>query len=245
MPYGYRYEIQLMCYAASAPRALFTFNRRAPLGRFEARHLRLLEALSPHIGAAMHAATARAALAAAGGQADRGLIVLDAEGAIELANPAALRLLAVPRAFDLRSACRVFLGRRRRDLAAGRAPVTPAMTLSLGELGSIHLIGESCVGADSRPRMTVMLDPARPSDTPDLLLRIGLTPREAALATRLVRGDSLDDAARALGCAAETARSHLKRVFTKLGVGSRRELILTLMADNSRGIVPAGPDGIP
>jgi uncharacterized protein len=60
--FGYRHEIQFMCVSSDLPRALFTFNRRAEKGPFEARHLRLLESVAPHVGAAMHAACIRAAL---------------------------------------------------------------------------------------------------------------------------------------------------------------------------------------
>jgi hypothetical protein len=43
LPFGYRWEVQLLCAAHGTGRAFFTFNRTAAHGAFEPRQLRLLE----------------------------------------------------------------------------------------------------------------------------------------------------------------------------------------------------------
>jgi DNA-binding CsgD family transcriptional regulator len=56
----------------------------------------------------------------------------------------------------------------------------------------------------------------------------GLTRAEAALATEMLMGRSVRDAAQTLGVSYNTARCHLSRVFEKVGVRRQPELILTL-----------------
>ncbi len=56
-----------------------------------------------------------------------------------------------------------------------------------------------------------------------------LTRAEAALAARLAGGQSLDEAASALGVARNTARAHLRAIFSKTGVGRQSELVRLLL----------------
>jgi DNA-binding CsgD family transcriptional regulator len=55
-----------------------------------------------------------------------------------------------------------------------------------------------------------------------------LTPAEARLANELFAGRSLAESAQAIGISINTARSVLKRVFTKCAVGSQPEFLLLL-----------------
>ena len=70
---------------------------------------------------------------------------------------------------------------------------------------------------------------ARPVPPEDALrAAFGLTPAEARLARRLAGGESLDDAADALGIAKNTARIQLRAVFAKTGTARQGELIALL-----------------
>ena len=53
----------------------------------------------------------------------------------------------------------------------------------------------------------------------------GLTPAEAALAMQLANGLSLDEAAAALAITRNTARAHLRAIFSKTGVTRQTELV--------------------
>ena len=57
----------------------------------------------------------------------------------------------------------------------------------------------------------------------------GLTPAEAALATLVANGTALGDAAERLGISEQTARSYMKRIFSKTGVGRQAELVLLIL----------------
>jgi DNA-binding CsgD family transcriptional regulator len=76
----------------------------------------------------------------------------------------------------------------------------------------------------------IVLDPENPRPAAvNLLKRVyGLTDREAALASVLSTGVSVEEAADTLGMAYETARSHLRRIFAKTDTSRQPELMLLL-----------------
>ena len=59
--------------------------------------------------------------------------------------------------------------------------------------------------------------------------RFGLTSAEARLVLRLVSGDSLRAAAKALGVQYETVRTHLKSIFQKTGTRRQAELVIVVV----------------
>lgn len=61
----------------------------------------------------------------------------------------------------------------------------------------------------------------------------GLTRREVEVAGRLLEGDALPDIAKQLCIGMETARSHLKSVFRKLGVNSQSQVALVVSRLNT------------
>jgi DNA-binding CsgD family transcriptional regulator len=76
----------------------------------------------------------------------------------------------------------------------------------------------------------VLVDPDARPRPPEAALRsgFGLTAAEARLAMQLAAGETLDDAADALGIAKETARVQLKAVFGKLDLHRQSELVALL-----------------
>jgi len=78
--------------------------------------------------------------------------------------------------------------------------------------------------------ITVVIEEADARST--LALRLsaaGLSPREAEVATLVVRGSSTNEISAALHISVHTVQDHLKVVFDKVGVRSRRELIGTML----------------
>jgi DNA-binding CsgD family transcriptional regulator len=71
---------------------------------------------------------------------------------------------------------------------------------------------------------------AAPRPGPELGLLPGadLTPRQREVAALLAGGATNPEVARALGISRNTAKTHARAVLTKLGAGSRRELLLAL-----------------
>jgi DNA-binding CsgD family transcriptional regulator len=56
-----------------------------------------------------------------------------------------------------------------------------------------------------------------------------LTPAEGELALLLSSGQTLDEAAESLGIRKNTARAHLRSIFSKTGVSRQTELIHVLL----------------
>jgi DNA-binding CsgD family transcriptional regulator len=231
LPGGFRHELQAVCVAAKRGQALLTVTRRAATGTFEPRHLRLLDAVTPHVAAGLRAATIRESLAAPRG-ADTGFIVLDAQGNISLANEVGERWLSVPDAPGRPGrvwALHVLAGLLARGLTEEDAVRVPELDLADPATGALHrLRAEGAVAANGDPCTIILLEPVSRADRPETLLRLGLTPREAEVTLGILRGASPETLARELGVSPHTIVQHRRNVFTKLGVSSRRELMTRL-----------------
>jgi DNA-binding CsgD family transcriptional regulator len=89
----------------------------------------------------------------------------------------------------------------------------------------IVLHGASLVAGGAR-RVAVIVEPAHPARiTPLLMAAYGLTEREQDVTRLVLRGDSTEEIAGRLSVSPHTVQQHLKNVFEKTGVRSRRELV--------------------
>jgi DNA-binding CsgD family transcriptional regulator len=81
-------------------------------------------------------------------------------------------------------------------------------------------------GSPGDASITVVVEPIEAHRTAPLLLAAhGLTPREAQVATLVLRGEPTSTIADTLHISRHTVQDHLKVVFDKMGVHSRRDLV--------------------
>ena len=115
---------------------------------------------------------------------------------------------------------------------AASARATAGVASSRTRLGSgqwLTLRGAVLGGASDGPSVVVTIDLARPAELTGLtLIGRGLTAREQDIATLVVQGASTRAIATALHLSPHTVQDHLKSIFSKLGINSRRELIAQL-----------------
>ena len=89
----------------------------------------------------------------------------------------------------------------------------------------VVLHGASLV-ADGTRRVAVIVEPGHPDRiTPLLMAAYGLTQREQDVTRLVLQGDSTTQIAERLSVSPHTVQQHLKSVFEKTGVRSRRDLV--------------------
>jgi DNA-binding CsgD family transcriptional regulator len=78
--------------------------------------------------------------------------------------------------------------------------------------------------------IVIFVDTEERRTAPESLLQSGfsLTQTEARLASRLATGASLEEVSNELQISKQTGRTHLKRVFAKMGIGRQAELVSLL-----------------
>ena len=92
------------------------------------------------------------------------------------------------------------------------------------------------VGVDCRAgqvgALVLIVDPARRQQVdPGLVARLfGLTPMESRVVVAVAAGQTVSGIAVSLGCAESTVKTHLKRVYRKLGIRKQTELVRRVMS---------------
>jgi len=88
-------------------------------------------------------------------------------------------------------------------------------------------------GAGQDGQIAVILKVAQPAEVAPLMLAAyALTPRETEVATLVLAGRPTDAIAAALFISPLTVQQHLKSMFEKVGVRSRRELVARVFTEH-------------
>jgi DNA-binding CsgD family transcriptional regulator len=160
-----------------------------------------------------------------------GLVVLSSAGEVESTTPGVERWLAdLPDgdwdAGRLPSAVHAVAARALRTAENPDDPGEVALSRVLSRSGTwVVLHGTSLVASGSR-RAAVIVEPAHPARiTPLLMSAYGLTDREQEVTRLVLQGDSTAQIAERLVVSPHTVQEHLKKIFDKTDVRSRRELV--------------------
>jgi DNA-binding CsgD family transcriptional regulator len=118
------------------------------------------------------------------------------------------------------------LARVARQAHAAGAPARIQVCSHNGSWLTLH--AEPYAGA----LVTVVVEPARPADVARLVVEAyGLSAREQEIVGLLAHGHTNAEISRLLGLSRHTVGDHVKRVFGKLAVRSRTELVARLYVD--------------
>jgi DNA-binding CsgD family transcriptional regulator len=145
--------------------------------------------------------------------------------ALSYAVAAAARLQALERASDMQPN---LLPRVRLRTASGYWLVLHASRLS---------------GSSAGGQIAVIVEAARPAEVAPLIVQAyDLTKRESEILQLVVQGHSTAEIAATLHISTNTVQDHLKAIFEKVGVRSRRELAGQLFAQQYQPRIALGRD---
>jgi DNA-binding CsgD family transcriptional regulator len=118
---------------------------------------------------------------------------------------------------------------RLQSIDAGTAPPDAAPTVRVPSTagGWLHLHASHLIGGDD---IAIIVERAHPTTLAPLLLSArGLTPRERDVALLVLRGASTHTIGAELYLSTHTVKDHIKSIFDKVGVHSRRDLVAHIL----------------
>jgi DNA-binding CsgD family transcriptional regulator len=158
------------------------------------------------------------------------VILVGADGSVEGGTTEALTLLSRagqhgPGDAGLLSPVHGVVARQRAS-AEGVARVR----LRARDGGWLVLQAGSLLSDDGTPRTVVTIEPAKPPEVVSVLAAaIGLTGRETEVLENIVAGRSSVDTGRRLFLSPHTVNDHVRHIFDKAGVHTRKELLARLL----------------
>ena len=237
-PMGFGDELRAALRVGSVTWGVLCLHRELASTGFTPAESALLGRIAPHLAEGLRAALLHEAAAVAGSDGP-GLVVLADDLSVASTTAAADRWLAElgdwPRRSEPPQAILAVAARLAEIERAGETrpellPRARAQTRS-GRWLLLHAARLS--GPTGNGQIAVILEPAAPAEVAPLVLQAyGLTDREAQVARLVLRGLSTGEIADALSIAALTVQQHLKPVFDKTGVRSRRELVARVFAQH-------------
>ncbi|XVU26740.1 helix-turn-helix transcriptional regulator [Actinoplanes sp. CA-054009] len=237
-PAGYGDELRAVFDHRGGLWGCAAFMRAPDRGHYRVDELALASAAAPLIGAALRLSASATAVAM--GTSAPAVLVVGPDNRVAQADERGFALVGelaagtgtlfgVPLPF-------VMAAEHARAAAGGlRVPAPPLR--ARGADGTWHALHASVLGAGpdgmvaaERAPVAIVVANAGPAELmPVAFAAYGLTGREAQVAALAARGLSTARIAESLGVSPWTVQDHLKAVFDKAGVRSRREFVALLM----------------
>jgi DNA-binding CsgD family transcriptional regulator len=166
------------------------------------------------------------------GDGDPGLLLLDDQDRVEMANPAAGAWLDELRARGRRLPLVVTaVARRARDIASGDSDLAATARARTADGRWVFVRGWVLRNATTA-RTAITLEPARGPELSELLAEAyGLTARERRVSKLVAQGLPNAAIAARLYLSTYTVQDHLKAIFEKLDVSNRGQLVARLFLD--------------
>jgi DNA-binding CsgD family transcriptional regulator len=202
----------------------------AAFSREEALYVRRL---APHIAEGIRAGLLVSQIEMSDPADSPGLVLLASDGTLVSISEAGGRWLAElgqpsPARDGLPDVVRTLAARLQLADAGAEVPRLPVRT-SRGRWAVLHA---SLLPAGDAPAIAVIIEEPSPSElAPVLMMAYGLTKQEQAITGLICRGLSTRELADRLHITPHTIQDHLKSIFDKTGVRSRRELVATILQE--------------
>ena len=200
--------------------------------QFDPDELRFLREVSPYLAEGARRGLLVGEAADPEGPEAPGLVVLREDWSVESLTPGVARWLEELPDGDWEGRGRLppsvlaVAGRALRTAEHPDAPGEIALARVLSRAGRWMVLHGAALVGDGARRVAVIVEPAHPARiSPLLMAAYGLTEREQEVTRLVLQGNSTVEIAERLLVSAQTVQQHLKSVFDKTGVRSRRELV--------------------
>jgi DNA-binding CsgD family transcriptional regulator len=251
MPAGMGPELRAVLRDRARPWGALVFFRANGAPDFSEAEVELVAALAPDIAAAVRRTLLVSEIAHRDAENGPGMAVLRVDGEsieIEMVSRAARVLLdqmTDTRIGDVPVGVVMLVARL---IAAGGRRQSTRVRLRTGRWMSVQVDVLETDHAEAPERLSLVIEPVAPYELAEVIAETyGLTAREREVARLVVGGNSNPEVAAALSISVTTVQDHLKKVFAKLGVGSRHELTARMFFDQylprQLSQVPVGGDG--
>jgi DNA-binding CsgD family transcriptional regulator len=254
-PLGLGDELRAVLRTGDACWGLMCLHRAAGT-MFTEAEVQLIRRLAPHLAEGIRAGILMPGPGVIPAGDAPGLVVLDQSGEVVTATSAARawfdELGHAGRPGSLAPAeVTTAAGLLRRADAADRAadPAVPRLRVRTRAGRWVVLHASWLNLAPGEPaRIAVIIEAAAPAEVAAVIMQAyGLTERERAVTGLVCRGRSTAQITAELSISTNTVQDHLKSVFDKTGVRSRREVMAVILRDHYLPALarsrPVGPDG--
>jgi DNA-binding CsgD family transcriptional regulator/GAF domain-containing protein len=235
-PMGFGDELRAALRIGSVTWGVMCLHRELAGPGFTAVEEALLERIAPHLAVGLRTALLIDEATADPGPDGPGLVVLADDLSVAAVTAPAERWLGEMSDWPQRNeppqavrgvAARLLALEHAGEGAGELMPRARVQTRS-GQWLVLHAARLSGPGGG---QIAVILEPAAPAEvTPLVLQAYGLTSREAQVAQLVLKGLSTNEIVTSLFISALTVQEHLKSIFDKTGVHSRRELVAQVFA---------------
>lgn len=246
-PIGLGDELRAALRVGAACWGVLCLHRELSPSGFTDAEAAFLRSLAPHLAEGLRAAVLLSAIEATPAADGPGLLLLADDLSAVAMTAAAQTLLdemeGRPAHGVLPVAIAAVAARLKRMERDADAPpeLLPRVRVRTRRGRWLIVHASRLAGGEPDGQIAVMLEVARPVEVAPLLLAAyGLTPRETEVAALVLAGRSTAAIAAALVVSPFTVQQHLKSVFDKVGVRSRRELVAHVFASRYVPRIEAG-----